>query len=178
MRTRRLVATAAIALAVTATGGCGADAPAPEAVAWVGAVCGSLAGYTAVTAAPPALEQTDTAATVAALRGYATDTRTAIEAALVDLAAVGVSPVEGGDAFVARLTDRLGRYRDGFATLADELDRLDPDATPEAAGAALRSALEPLTTLAPPEVDLDPGTPLGRAAEEAGDCRAIRTASS
>jgi hypothetical protein len=58
-----------------------------------------------------------------------------------------------------------------------ELDGLDA-ADPEEASEALPAALAPLSelsTLPPLTADLDPDTPLGRAAAEAPSCRAIRT---
>lgn len=180
MRTRRLLV-AVGAAAVTLAPGCGSAAPSAESVAWMDEVCGSLLGFTEVADDTPAIDPADPVAAAHGLRTYLDAAGPALDRALADLAEVGVSPAPGGDALVAQLTDRLGRYRDGFNAARSELAELENE-DPEAVAAALPVALAPLGELStlPPVgsgsvADLDPDTELGRAAQEAPNCRAIRT---
>ncbi|HVL83132.1 MAG TPA: hypothetical protein VM367_02385 [Pseudonocardia sp.] len=162
-----------VGTALVMVSGCGAEPPPPGSVAWVDAVCGSIVGYTQVR--PPAADPADPAAAVAELLRWTGQTGAALDSALSSMARVGTSPVAGGDALVAQLVDRLGRYRDGFADATAKLADLDP-ADPDLAG-EVNEALAPLQDLgAAPTVDLDAGTALGRAADAATSCRQIRTA--
>lgn len=181
MRTRRVFGALGTALVLLAAPGCGSAAEPPaDAVAWVDSVCGSLESFTEVTSTAPAIDQADPVAAVDGLRTYVEATGPTLEQALEELATVGTAPVEGGDALVAQLTDRIGRYRDGFAAARAELATSEA-AEADRAEAVLPAALEPLralSTLPAPTVALDPDTPLGRAAQDAASCRAIRTAES
>jgi hypothetical protein len=175
----RLLAALGTTLAVL-SGGCGTDTPAPAAVGWVDDVCGSLVGFSRVNAERGPFDAQDPVARARSLQAYVEAAVPALNQGLDELAQVGPSPVEGGDALVAGLSDRLGRYRDGFATVRDGLADLDYD-DPDAVAEQLPEVLAPfgeLSALPPPTVDLDPSTELGQAAEQAPNCRAIRTAPS
>lgn len=166
---------AAAGIALATLPACSADEPPPQSVGWIDAFCGSIAGYAAISA--PAGNHADPVAAVEEYRRWATQTEAALDAALTEIARVGASPIEGGDGLVAQTTDRLGRYRDRFAEAAARLEEVDPGEGNVAE--AVEEALAPLQDLgAAPTVDLDPATPLGQAAENAPNCRQIRTAES
>lgn len=176
----RLLAALGTALAVLSGAGCGTDTPSAAAVDWIDDVCGSLVGFSEVEAEPAPVDTQDPVARARSLQAYVEAAVPALDEGLDELAQVGPSPVEGGDALVAGLSDRIGRYRDGFATVRDGLAELDYD-DPDAVAERLPEVLAPfgeLSALSPPTVDLDPSTGLGQAAGQAPSCRAIRTASS
>lgn len=176
----RMLAALGTTLAVLSGGGCGTEAPSSAAVGWIDDVCGSLVGFSRVSAERAPVDTQDPVARARGLQAYVEAAVPALTEGLDELAQVGPSPVAGGDALVAGLSDRLGRYRDGFATVRDGLADLDHD-DPDAVAERLPEVLAPfgeLSALSPPTVDLDPSTELGRAAEQAPNCRAIRTASS
>lgn len=176
----RLLAALGTTLVVLTGGGCGTDTPSPAAVGWVDDVCGSLVAFSRVNTERAPADSQDPVVRARSLQAYVEAAVPALNQGLDELARVGPSPVDGGDALVAGLSDRLGRYRDGFATVRDGLADLDYD-DPDAVAAQLPEVLAPfgeLSALPPPSVDLDPSTELGQAAEQAPNCRAIRTASS
>ena len=176
----RLLAALGTTLAVLSAGGCGTDTPSAAAVDWIDDVCGSLVGFSQVSSEHVPVDTQDPVARARSVQAYVQAALPALDEGLDELAQAGPSPVEGGDALVAGLSDRLGRYRAGFATVRDGLTELDHD-DPDAVAERLPEVLAPfgeLSALSPPTVDLDPSTELGQAAEQAPNCRAIRTASS
>ena len=145
MRARMLTSGVAAALVLLATG-CGggaASGPDPAAVAWTDEVCGALTGFIKAVTDRPDVDPSDAAAAVRDVSGYLGSTTQQLQESLTALAAVGPSPVEGGDAYVARLRTALGGVLAGFETARTQLAAVDTS-SPDAVATAVPAAVAPL----------------------------------
>lgn len=178
MRTRRFSCTVA-ALAVLAAG-CGDAAAGEDAVAWTNGVCGALTGFTQAATTGPRVDTADPADAVRGVSQYLGSTADEIGRSLTALDAVGPSPVDGGDQYVGRLRDALGRIRAGFVTARTQLaavDAADADALATAVPAAV-APLQELRDLPDPTEGLRANDELRAAAEQAPNCRELRAVGS
>ena len=178
MRTRRFSCTVA-ALAVLAAG-CGSATDDEDAVAWTNQVCGALAGFTQTATTGPRVDAADPAAAVHGVSRYLGSTADELERSLTALDAVGSSPVEGGDQYVARLREALGSIRAGFVSARTQLaavDTTDAEALATAIPAAV-APLQELRDLPDPTEGLRANDALRAAAEQAPRCRELRAVAS
>jgi hypothetical protein len=179
MRSRMLMGGVAAALVLLATG-CGGGAASggadPAAVAWTDEVCGALTGFIKAVTDRPDVDPSDAVGAVRDVSGYLGSTTQQLQESLTALAAVGPSPVEGGDAYVARLRTALGGVLAGFEAAQTQLAAVDTS-RPEAVATAVPAAVAPLQqlqNLPDPTEGLNADDEFRAAAEEAPGCRALR----
>ncbi|GAA1244133.1 hypothetical protein GCM10009609_04370 [Pseudonocardia aurantiaca] len=180
MRTRTYGCTILSALALLVAGcggGSGADA---EAVAWTDDVCGALSGFTLAAARQPRIDRTNPAAAVQGVSDYLASTSDGLQQSITALDAVGHSPVDGGDEYVARLGDTLARIRTSFEAARTQLASVDTT-SPEVLATALPAATAPLQelrTMPSPTEGLGANEALRTASEQAVNCQQLRSVSS
>jgi hypothetical protein len=175
MRTRRFSGTVA-ALAML-TVGCGGAATNVDAVAWTDEVCEALSGFTQVASDGPHIDPADPVATVQRMSQYASSTSEELQRSLTALDAVGSSPVEGGDQYVARLREALTSIRAGFESARTQLAAVDI-ANQAALASAFPAAVAPLQelrNLPDPTEGLRANDALKAASEKATSCRDLRS---
>lgn len=161
-------------------GAAGTPVPAPQvrAVAWIDDVCGAVLRFTHAVTVPPDLAGPDPGSVTQNLGGFLSSASTAAQGSLDALARVGPSPVEGGDAVVQRLSGTLGAVKtslDGVRARLAALDLNDPAGLSTALPDAL-APLQQLSEVSDPELVLRSNPELERAAEQAPNCRQVRTA--
>jgi hypothetical protein len=174
MRTRRFSCTVAALAALVA--GCGGSAPSEDAVAWTNQVCGALSGFTRAATTSPQIDRADPVAAVGELDRYLGATSDELQRSLTDLDAVGLSPVEGGDAYVGRLEEALRGIRSGFDSARTQLAAVnvsDPAQLATAVPAAL-APLQELRNLPAPTEGMRATEELSAASEQAESCRQLR----
>jgi hypothetical protein len=177
MRTRTFTGTLATTVVLLVAAGCGGERAA-DPVTWADDVCGALGSFTDALLAQPVLDSGDPVAAVHGLRGYLDVTSAAVQESLGQLDAVDASPVDGGDAYVDRLTGALTEIQAGFDAARAGLDDIDTSSA-ESARAALPAAVAPLQELrglADPTEGLRDNDELRVAAEQAPRCQELRTA--
>lgn len=176
MRTRRFSCT--IAVLATLAVGCGGGAGTGDAVAWTNEVCGALTGFTRAATTGPRVDQSDPVAAAQGVSRYLGSTSEELQRSLAALDAVGPSPVEGGDQYVARLEEALRSIRTGFESARTQLGAVDA-ADPEALTVAFPAAVAPLQELRDlpdPTEGLRSNDELRAASEQATNCRELRSA--
>lgn len=175
MRTRRISTVAALAALVAGCGG--AAAPREEAVAWTDQVCGALSGFTRAATTSPRINPADPAAAVQELDRYLGATSGELQRSLTALDTVGASPVDGGDAYVARLEEALRGIQSGFDTARTQLAAVDVRDQAQLATAvpAAVAPLQELRNLPAPTEGMRASEELGAASEQAPNCRALRS---
>ncbi|MHA6628277.1 hypothetical protein ACU61A_22795 [Pseudonocardia sichuanensis] len=174
MRTRRFSCTLAVLAALAA--GCGDAAASEDTVAWTNGVCGALAGFTRAASSGPQVDPADPVASVQGVHSYLGSTSEEVQRSLSALDAVGPSPVEGGDQYVARLQEALRSIRSGFESARTQLAAVDTS-SPEALATAFPAAVAPLQELRglpDPTEGLRENEELRTAAEQAPACRELR----
>lgn len=145
------------------------------AVAWADDVCGALLPLADALSTPPKVGSSDPEALGEGFGRYFDDGVAALDASLAGLAAVGPSPVDGGDEIVTGLTGTLTTTRTSLAAAKTRLDAIDP-ADPSELVTSLPALLEPLeafSDLSDPATALSENPALDRAAEQAPNCRAL-----
>jgi hypothetical protein len=176
MRTRKLLGTAAVALTLLASAGCGGDDG--DAVAWTDDVCGALLEFTDAVSAQPAIDPADPAAAVGTISDYFATASESLQSAVAGLDAAGPSPVDGGDEIVDGLRDALTQFRTSFDEARTQLDAIDTS-DPQEVLTALPAAVAPLEQLAEvpdPTANLQGNPELNEAAEQAPNCQRVRAA--
>jgi hypothetical protein len=177
MRTRRFTCTVAV-FAVLAAGCGGADSGgvSADAVAWADQVCGALTGFTRAATAGPGVDVADPVAATQGMSQYLGSTAEELERSLTALEAVGPSPVEGGDEYVARLSEALTGIRAGFEAARTQLDNIDTSDMKGFATAypAAIAPLQELRNLPDPTEGLRSNEELRAASEQAQNCRELR----
>ncbi|HLU59476.1 MAG TPA: hypothetical protein VKZ81_28785 [Pseudonocardia sp.] len=176
MRTRRISCTVA-ALAALAVACGGPAGPSEEAVAWTNRVCDALSGFTRAATTGPQIDPADPVAAVQELDRYLAATSEELQRSLTALGAVGGSPVDGGDAYVARLEEALRGIRSGFDTAREQLAAVDVSNAEQLATAVpgAMAPLQELRNLPSPTEGLRDTEELGAASEQAEQCRALRS---
>jgi hypothetical protein len=175
MRTRNSICTFAV-LAALATG-CGDAAASEDTVAWTNGVCGALSGFTRAASTGPQVDPANPLASVEGVRSYLGSTSEEVQRSLSALDAVGPSPVEGGDQYVARLEEALQSIRSGFESARVQLAAVDTS-NPAALATAFPTAVAPLQELQglpDPTEGLRENDELRTAAEQAPACRDLRS---
>jgi hypothetical protein len=172
MRTRRLSCT--IAVLATLAAGCGDGAGTADAVAWTNQVCGALTGFTRAATTGPRVDQADPVAAAQGVSRYLGSTSEELQRSLTALDAVGPSPVEGGDQYVARLEEALRSIRTGFESARTQLGAADSEALTVAFPAAV-APLQELRDLPDPTEGLRSNDELRVASEQASSCRELRS---
>lgn len=169
----RLTGMLASTLVVLATAGCGGGG---NAVAWTDEVCGAIAGFTTAATTQPDLNSTDPVAMVRGIEEYLGSAATALDTSINRLKAAGKSPVDGGDEYVARLTDALTQIRTSFNAARTQLAAVDTSSV-ESVSAALPAAVAPLqelSNLEDPTAGLRDSAELRAATEQAPNCKQLR----
>ncbi|OZM82112.1 hypothetical protein [Pseudonocardia sp. MH-G8] len=175
MRTRNSICTFAVLAALAA--GCGDAAASEDTVAWTNGVCGALSGFTRAASTGPQVDSANPAASVEGVRSYLGSTSEEVQRSLSALDAVGPSPVEGGDQYVARLEEALQSIRSGFESARAQLATVDTS-NPAALATAFPTAVAPLQELQglpDPTEGLRENDELRTAAEQAPACRDLRS---
>lgn len=150
-----------------------AAAASPEAVAWMDDVCGALLPFGEATAESPPTVGTDPAAAVPGISSYLTNAGQSLDDAIDGVAAAGPSPVQGGDAAAAELTEALKAYRSTFQDAKTRIDAIDVS-DPQALATELPATFQSLGTLADvpnPTALLDSNPELVAAAQQAAKCQ-------
>lgn len=148
MRTRRMVAVSGILLTLVCAGcsSAGGDGTSPEAVAWVGKVCGAMKSVQDAGGVQPAVDPADPSAAVRGLDLYLGGVVTAVQGARTTLQGAGPSPVANADADVTRIETELGQVQAAFETARSKLTGLNAE-DPAALATGLSAALTPVQTL-------------------------------
>jgi hypothetical protein len=181
MGTRRFTCTLASAFVLVIAAGCGNSSdPDSDAVAWTDQVCGALSGFARAATSQPQVGGADPVSTVRGLGDYFSATATALQGSISELDAVGPSPVEGGDEYVARLKGALTEIRTSFDTARGQLAGVDTSSV-QAMSVALPAAVAPLQelrNLADPTDGLRATDELRAAADKAANCQQVRSTTS
>jgi len=179
----------ALAALVVGIAGCtsavpGAAAPAGQApataagdpVQWVDGVCGALLPFVKTAGTPPQLNTaSDPTALAKGISDYLGQGATAADSAISGIAAVGPSPVAGGDDVITRLTQTLTTFRTSFQDAKTQVDAVDTS-NPQTLRTELPKAvapLEQLATMPDPTVDLQTSPELERASAQAPNCQQV-----
>jgi hypothetical protein len=111
----------------TAPGGPASGAPADDAkVAWVDKVCGEIIPLaSADSGAPPNLADPDSGKAVKAFGDYIGQSVKQIETAVANLKNAGPSPIEGGDAALAKLVGALEALRQSYQESQAKLSKVN-----------------------------------------------------
>lgn len=166
----------------TPNAGAASSAPARpsggDAVSWVDDVCGSLLPLVEATSTEPPIDPSaDPETLVAGISDYLGQAGAAADTALEGLAAVGPSPVEGGDEVVAGLTSTLTAFRSNFLDAQSRIDAIDAS-DPSALITELPAAIAPLEQLADlsgPTAELESTPELQAAAAQAPNCKKVES---
>jgi hypothetical protein len=180
MRTRRFSWTLASTLALLVAAGCGGSGAGTETVAWTDGVCGALTGFTDVVTTQPQIDPADPVGAVRGVSDYLGSTAEALQRSISALDAVGTSPVDGGDEYVARLRDALTQIRTSFDAARTQLTGLDAS-NPASLATALPAAFAPLQelhNLPDPTEGLRANDELRAASEQAPNCQQLRSSAS
>jgi hypothetical protein len=181
MGTRRFTNTLASAFVLVVAAGCGEAGDAgSDAVAWTDQVCGALSGFARAATTQPKVDGADPAATVRGLGDYFGTTAAALQGSIIELDAVGPSPVDGGDEYVARLKGALTEIRTSFDMARGQLAGVDTSSV-QAMSVALPAAVAPLQelrNLADPTEGLRATDELTAAADKATNCQQVRSTTS
>lgn len=172
--TTGLVAASLVAVVV---GGCGGGAASGPAVTWTNDVCGALAGFTRAASTQPKIDGADPVAAVRDLGAYLRSTAAALQETIKGIDTAGPAPVAGGDEYVGRLKTTLGSIRTSFEDAGSRLAKVDTS-SPEKLAAAIPAVVAPLQslgTLADPTQGLESNTELRTAAEQAPNCKQLRS---
>jgi hypothetical protein len=179
MGTRRFTCTLASAFVLVIAAGCGGTGDA-DAVAWTDQVCGALSGFARAATSQPQVGGADPVSTVRGLGDYFSATATALQGSISELDAVGPSPVEGGDEYVARREGAMTEIRTSFDTARGQLAGVDTSSV-QAMSVALPAAVAPLQELRDlpdPTDGLRATDELRAAADKAKNCQQIRSTTS
>lgn len=173
MRLPRSAGACGVAVAVLLTA-CGRDGD--DALAWSNKVCGVMVDFrNAIYAAAPDGTAADVAVRARQLSEFTGKALASTRTALADLAAAGAAPVQGGDAVIATLKERITRIQTTFATVKSHVDAVDP-AAPQADTALVAAVapLQSLTELPDPTAQLAANPDLQMAVDAAPNCQALR----
>lgn len=171
------IITGLVAASLVVVAGCGAGAASGAAVTWTNNVCGSLAGFADIVSSQPKIDRSDPVAAVRELGAYLRSTATALQDTIKGIDAAGPAPVAGGDEYVGRLKTTLTSIRTSFEDAGERLAKVDTS-SPESLAAALPAVVAPLQnlgSLADPTKGLDSNTELRTAAEQAPNCKQLRS---
>jgi hypothetical protein len=149
MRTGLLVVVSGTVLALC--GACSAPAAdnggaSPQAVAWVGTVCGAMRSVQDAGGTQPSVDPEDPAAAVRGLDTYLGGVVTAVQGARAKLKDAGPSPVANSDADITRIENELGQVQTAFESARTTLGGINP-ADPAALATGLTAALTPVQSL-------------------------------
>jgi hypothetical protein len=176
MWTRRFSCTvAALSVLAAGCGGVGA-AGSDDAIAWTDQVCGALIGFTRAATEDPKVDPADPVAATQEVSRYLSVTADELQRSVSALDAVGPSPVEGGDQYVARLSEALSRIRAGFESARTQLVGIDTS-NPRAFATAFPTAVAPLQelrNLPDPTEGLRSNEELRAASQQARSCHELR----
>lgn len=171
------ITTGLVAASLALLAGCGAGGASGAAVNWTNDVCGALAGFTRTASNPPKIDPADPAAAVRVFGDYLRSTATALQDTVKGIDAAGPAPVAGGDEYVGRLKTTLSSIRTSFEDAGGRLAKVDTS-SPEALAAALPAVVSPLQnlgSLADPTKGLESNSELRAAAEQAPNCKQLRS---
>jgi hypothetical protein len=168
----------------TVTGTPSADpAPAPtqgpgsDPVAWVDKVCGGVLAFATPAIAPPNFgTSTDLPALKTAFSTYLGTVVTGAQKGGEQLAAVGRSPVAGGDDVLAKARATMTKLRNDFAGAKATVDGANPN-DPQAFVAALDKVQSTLSSVTAPDAlsGIVALPRLGAAAQRSDQCRKLAT---
>ncbi|MHA6792184.1 hypothetical protein ACVGVM_01475 [Pseudonocardia bannensis] len=145
-----------------------------DAVQWTDDVCGAVLQFTEAASTQPSLDAADPAGALRSFSTYLGSTGAAVQGSIDALGRVGPSPVAGGDAVVADLTETLTRFKSSFESARTQIDAAD-SADPQALSAAF-APLQELENLPSPATGLEANPELNSAAEQAPNCQKVRSA--
>jgi len=145
-------------------------------VEWMNRVCGPLLPLQqTLTAAPPRTDD-DPTATAKSISVFLGTNETAIDKSLIGLDAAGPSPVEGGEAAVAKLRSALTGIRTSLDRIKTALDKVDPTNAVEVASTlpTVFVSLAELVKIQYSITDLWKDPVLQAAAAQAPNCQSLK----